>query len=229
MNKLVRRSVFFYKQKNLAAIRWLRSLIVVTFGIGVSFGLYASFMELISIMGMQVVSLLVLPYVMVGLLVILFCSFSQKKQVIPWLILLFFFPLFVLTPSGVASLTFYAVILMVTWIERSQRVKAIELVSFYSEKYSPLYDQRHQTRNKDTEARFAYQVLPLINIDDYALVSETKVTTNHKISGLSETYLLRTFSVKGLPDTVIKDPLTIHKMSKWKQFTLLQLPLLKRR
>lgn len=229
MDNLIKKSAFFYKQKTLALFYWVRTIIVIAFGLGVFLGLYMSYMDLIAVTSISVVSLIVLPYTVIGVLLSIICLFIQKSKYIPWVILLFCFPLFVLTPSGISSLIFYALLLMVNWIEKSQRKKAVELVSFFSEEYSPMYQERKSKQLTEKEARFAYKVLPLINVSEYNLIKETKVTTKYKLSGITEIYLMRTFAIKGIPKTTVRDSLTSVKLSKWQELTMLQLPLLKRR
>ncbi len=229
MNNLIEKSAFFYKQKTLALFYWLRTIIIIAFGIGVFLGLYMSYIDLMTVTSMSVVSLIVLPYALLGIVISIAFLVMKRTKYIPWIILVFCFPLFVLTPSGISSLIFYVLLLMVNWIEKSQRQKAVELVAFFSEEYSPMYEERKSKQLTEKEAKFAYKVLPLINVSDYTLVKETKVTNKYKESGITEIYLMRTFAIKGLPKTTVRDSLTSIKLSRWQEFSMLQIPLIKRR
>ena len=215
----------YYKiQKKIHNTRTLHYLNILALSgeIGFLFGSFLSYSyhvsELVARYGKEIVLLGFMPYVLVGIVASIFLLIVGKKQAIPLILIMIFFPSALLTESGLNAIFLVAVAYTIRRIELGHRQMIVSAISGFSEKYSPLYEKRLANKQKYREYFQAFMLLEFFNAEDFILLSEKDEKYTYKKLGIYDRRLTRTFKIKGVWGKVtVMDDLFIapQKRSIW--------------
>ena len=156
-----------------------------------------------------------MPYIFVGIAVVIILLVLGKKRSIFLTLLLVFLPTALLTESGMNAVLFVAIAYTIRKIEQGHRQMIVSAVSGFSEKYSPLYEKRLANKQKYKEYFQAYMLLEFFDAEDFILIDEKDEKYTYKKLGI---YERRTFKIKGVWGKVtVTDDLYIapQKRSIW--------------
>ncbi|WP_373756971.1 hypothetical protein [Streptococcus ferus] len=210
---------WLYSTRTLRTFRFLKLTATCAIGLTCLLAYMLSYTTLIAQYGYDFVTLASTLYICFGAVVILYLALTSRKNSILPVLFLVFIPTSLLTRDGV-TLDIYLVLLwLIHSLEKRHRQRAVQIVSYYSENFSPLYQERYDNRKNSQLSTFAYTILPLISVEDYSLVKEVKsITTDYK-KGLGEEMLTRTFKIKGVWGTTsIVDELYVTPKKRWFSF-----------
>jgi len=195
----------YYKiQKKIHNTRTLHylNLLALSGEIGFLFGSFLSssyhVSELVARYGKEIVLLGFMPYVLVGIVASIFLVIVGKKQSIPLVLMMIFFPSALLTESGLNAIFLVAVAYTIRQIELGHRQMIVSAISGFSEKYSPLYEKRLANKQNYREYFQAFMLLEFFDAEDFILVSEKDEKYTHKKLGIYDRRLTRTFKIKAL-------------------------------
>ncbi|HEO4177428.1 TPA: hypothetical protein VAX93_001442, partial [Streptococcus agalactiae] len=130
-----------YSIKTLKLLKWFMIIINISFSFGIMVGFLLHYQTLIAQGGREVIALVIVPYLIVGLLIIGYQFLFGKRKNISSLFCLTFFPSLILTEFGLSTLLFYGILTVMNMTEKKYRKNVVKLVSFFSETYSPLYEE----------------------------------------------------------------------------------------
>ncbi|HHL0784259.1 TPA: hypothetical protein ACQ0F8_001619 [Streptococcus agalactiae] len=176
-------------------------IINISFSFGIMVGFLLHYQTLIAQGGREVIALVIVPYLIVGLLIIGYQFLFGKRKNISSLFCLTFFPSLILTEFGLSTLLFYGILTVMNMTEKKYRKNVVKLVSFFSETYSPLYEERKKNKRDYLEYQQAFRLLKLVNTDDFELIREVRHVTKNWKEGIVNQQLERTFKIKGIPGT----------------------------
>ena len=145
----------YYKiQKKIHNTRTLHylSLLALSGEIGFLSGSFLSYSyhvsELVNRYGKEIVLLGFMPYVLVGIVASIILLIVGKKQAIPLVLMMIFFPSALLTESGLNAIFLITVAYVIRRIELGHRQMIVSAISGFSEKYSPLYEKDEKYTHK---------------------------------------------------------------------------------
>lgn len=215
----------YYKiQKKIHNTRTLHylSLLALSGEIGFLSGSFLSYSyhvsELVNRYGKEIVLLGFMPYVLVGIVASIILLIVGKKQAIPLVLMMIFFPSALLTESGLNAIFLITVAYVIRRIELGHRQMIVSAISGFSEKYSPLYEKRLANKQKYREYFQAFMLLEFFDAEDFILLSEKDEKYTHKKLGIYDRRLTRTFKIKGVWGKVtVMDDLFVapQKRSIW--------------
>lgn len=215
----------YYKiQKRIHNTKMLHllNLLAMAGQVGFVFGGFLAYSfhikELVLRYGKEIVLLGFMPYVFVGIAVVVILLVLGKKQSILLTLLLVFLPTALLTESGMNAALFFAIAYTIRKIELGHRQMIVSAVSGFSEKYSPLYEKRLANKQKYKEYFQAYMFLEFFDAEDFILIDEKDEKYMYKKLGIYERRLTRTFKIKGVWGKVtVMDDLYVapQKRSIW--------------
>ena len=182
---------------------------IFKFGIlgAIFLGFYLNFSGAIILFGQMFVARIVIGPLVVGLLISIYLALTKRKAAIAPVMLASILPTSFFTEFGIQMDFYILFYFLLSYIEKSHRVKVVSIISGFSKEYSPLYKKRLENKGKYPEYKNAFFLANSIDSNEIHLVKEVLIEEKGANS-IPQKTMIRTFKIKGIYEkTKVKDQL----------------------